>query len=157
MNKVLILPVFVVLVFVLSFSIHDAKTSVYGATQGGMGNMMSGMTSDVPQDVVVKLLSNQKVPVGKESQIELLVLDKNTKKPLTNAQVIGGIEKGAPTSTMDMAAGTLKAKNIGNGKYVVKFTLSSAGYYTLHIHVILAGKSMNTMMNNHMNIGIIAK
>jgi hypothetical protein len=128
-----------------------------GMMQSMMGSgMMSGMMSDVPQDVIIKIISSQQVAVGKESQITLLVLDKNTKKPLSDAQVIVGIEKGAPMSTMDMR-GMFTADNIGNGKYVVRFTLEDTGYYTLHTHVIPSGKSMHSMMNNHMDIGIIAK
>ncbi|HET6458655.1 MAG TPA: FixH family protein [Nitrosopumilaceae archaeon] len=128
-----------------------------GMMQSMMGNgMMSGMMSDVPQDVTIKIISRQQVSVGKESQITLLVLDKNTNKPLDDAQVIVGIEKGAPMSTMDMS-GMFTADNIGNGKYVVRFTLEDAGYYTLHTHIIPSGKSMHSMMNNHVDIGIIAK
>ncbi len=128
-----------------------------GMMQSMMGSgMMSGMMGDVPQDVIIKIISSQQVIVGKESQIILLILDKNTKKPLGDAQVIVGIEKGAPMSTMDMS-GMFTADNIGNGKYVVRFTLEDTGYYTLHTHVIPSGKSMHSMMNNHMDIGIIAK
>jgi len=85
------------------------------------------------------------------------VLDKETKKPLTNAQVIVGIEKGAPMSTMNMIGPMFNAENIGNGKYLVQFTLDEKGYYTMHTHVIPAGKSMHSMMQNHMDIGILAK
>jgi hypothetical protein len=149
---------------VVAFGIFAVNSSGYGMTsqnsgmmQSMMGSgMMSGMMSDVPQDVIIKITSRQQVPVGKESQITLLVLDKNTNKPLGDAQVIVGIEKGAPMSTMDMR-GMFTADNIGNGKYVVRFTLEDTGYYTLHTHVIPSGKSMHSMMNNHMDIGIIAK
>jgi hypothetical protein len=107
-----------------------------GMTQSMMGSsMMSGTMSDVPQDVIIKIKSSQQVVVGKESQITLLILDKNTKKPLDDAQVVVGIEKGVPMSTMDMR-GMFTADNIGNGKYVVQFTIEDAGYYTLHTHVI---------------------
>ena len=129
-----------------------------GMMQSMMGNdMMSGMMSDVPQDVIIKIISSQQVAVGKESQITLLVLDKNTRKPLGDAQVIVGIEEGSPMSTMNMVGTMFTAYNIGNGKYVVHFTIKNSGYYTLHTHVILSGKSMHSMMNNHMDIGIIAK
>jgi hypothetical protein len=149
---------------VVAFGIFAVNSSGYGMTsqnsgmmQSMMGSgMMSGMMSDVPQDVIIKITSRQQVPVGKESQITLLVLDKNTNKPLGDAQVIVGIEKGAPMSTMDMR-GMFTADNIGNGKYVVQFTIEDAGYYTLHTHVIPFGKSMHSMMNNHMDIGIMAK
>jgi hypothetical protein len=150
---------------VVALGIFAVNSSGYGITsrnsgmmQSMMGNgMMSGMMSDVVlQDVIIKIISSQQVVVGKDSQITLLVLDKNTKKPLNDAQVIVGIEKGAPMSTMDMS-GMFIAHNIGNGKYVVQFTLEDTGYYTLHTHVIPSGKSMHSMMNNHMDIGIIAK
>ncbi len=39
----------------------------------------------------------------------------------------------------------------------VKFTPPTKGIYTMHTHVIPAGKSMMSMMNNHMDIGIIVK
>lgn len=137
-------------------------------TNGMMGSMMSGgnmmgnggmqcsMMTDSPQDVIIKVKSSQQVSAGKESHIILLVTDKN-KTPLNDARVIVGIERGAPMSTMDMMGGMFSAENIGNGKYIVKFTLDTAGYYTLHTHVIPSGKSMHSMMENHMDIGIIAK
>lgn len=138
----------------------------------GMGNMMQSMMGsgkmmgsngmmctmdDVPQDVIIKIKSSQQVPVGKDVTIKLLVLDKNTGKPLTDAQIIVGIERGAPMSTMDMMGSMFKADDLGNGKYLIRFALDNPGYYTLHTHVIPAGKSMHSMMNNHMDIGIIAK
>ncbi len=144
-------------IFAVNSSGYFMTSQISGMMQSMMGNgMMSGMMSDVPQDVIIKIMSSQKVAVGKESQITLFVLDKNTKKPLSDAQVIVGIEKGAPMSTMNMIGGMLKAENIGNGKYVVQITVNDAGYYTLHTHVIPSGKSMHSMMNNHMDIGIIA-
>jgi len=150
---------------VVALGIFAANSSGYcmtsqntGMMQPMMGSdMMSGMMSDVPQDITIKIISSQQVVVGKESQITLLVLDKNTKKPLGDAQVIVGIEKGSPMSTMNMIGMMFTADNIGNGKYVVRFTLEDVGYYTLHTHVIPSGKSMHSMMNNHMDIGIIAK
>src|SRR5207249_603334 len=127
-----------------------------------MMNPISGMNcnsmmSDVPQDVIIKIKASQAIAVGKEQSITLLVLDKETKKPLTDAQVIVGIERGAPMSTMDMIGPMFNAENIGNGKYVASFTVDDSGYYTMHTHVILSGKSMHSMMQNHMDIGIIAK
>jgi hypothetical protein len=150
---------------VVAFGIFAVNSFGYGMTSQNSGmmqsmmgsDMMSGMMSDVPQDVIIKITSSQQVPIGKESQITLLVLDKNTKKPLGDAQVIVGIEKGSPMSTMNMIGMMFTADNVRNGKYVVRFTLEDAGYYTLHTHVIPSGKSMRSMMNNHMDIGIIAK
>jgi hypothetical protein len=148
---------------IVALGIFAVNSSGYGTSQSSgmmqsmMGSgMMSGMMGDVPQDVIIKIISRQQVAVGKESQITLLVFDKNTNKPLGDAQVIVGIEKGAPMSTMDMS-GMFTADNIGNGKYVVRFTLEDTGYYTLHTHVIPSGKSMHSMMDNHMDIGIMAK
>jgi hypothetical protein len=50
-----------------------------------------------------------------------------------------------------------EAENIGSGNYEVKFTPTEKGYYTMHTHAIPPGKSMMSMMDNHMDIGIIAK
>ena len=119
--------------------------------------MMSGMMNQVPQDVIVKITSSQKVSVGKETEIVLSVLDKESEKPMTDAKIIIGIERGSTMSTMDMMGGMLNAENIGAGKYVVRFTPDNEGIYTLHTHVIPAGKSMHSMMNNHLDIGIIAE
>jgi hypothetical protein len=121
------------------------------------GGMMSSMMNQVPKDVIIKIQSSQQVSVGKEAQVKLLVLDKNTGNPLTDAQVTVGLEEGAPMGTMNMIGGMFNAENLGDGTYLAKFTLDSPGYYTLHAHVIPAGKSMHSMMNNHMDIGIIAK
>ena len=141
----------------------DSMSSMMGNMMGG-GLMNSGsamncnsMMSDVPQDVIIKIKSSQVVAVGKTQSITLLVLDKETKKPLTNAQVVVGIERGAPMSTMNMLGPMFNAENLGNGKYIVKFTLDSPGYYTLHTHVIPVGKSMHAMMYNHEDIGILVK
>jgi hypothetical protein len=120
-------------------------------------NMMSGMTSQIPKDVIIKVTSGQLTKVGKEAKITLLVLDKETKKPLSDADVIIGIERGASMTTMNMMNGMFNAEDIGNGKYQAKFIPDKKGYYTMHTHVIPAGKSMMSMMNNHMDIGIIAK
>ena len=121
------------------------------------GNMMSGMMSQIPEDVIVKVTSRQTVPAGKETEITLLVLDKETKKPLSDALVIIGIEKGASMTTMNMIGHMFQADDIGSGKYIVRFTPDSKGIYTMHTHVIPNGKSMHAMMNNHLDIGIIAK
>ncbi|MEX0763662.1 MAG: hypothetical protein WEC35_03925 [Nitrosopumilaceae archaeon] len=121
------------------------------------GNMMSGMMSQIPEDVIVKVTSRQTVPAGKETEITLLVLDKETKKPLSDALVIIGIEKGASMTTMNMIGHMFQADDIGSGKYVVRFTPDSKGIYTMHTHVIPNGKSMHAMMENHLDIGIIAK
>ncbi len=123
----------------------------------GGSSSMQGMMSPVPEDVIIKVISSQVVPAGKDASIKLLVLDKNTDQPLSDAQVIFGIEKGAPMTTMDMQGGMFYGKNLGDGKYLAQFKLGEPGYYTLHTHVIPAGKSMMAMMENHMDIGIIAR
>ena len=123
----------------------------------GKGNMMSGMMSQVPQDVIVKVTSGQKVSAGKEAKITLLVLDKETKKPLSDAQVIIGIERGASMTTMNMMSGMFEAEENGSGKYTIKFTPENIGYYTIHTHVIPKNKSTHSMTQNHLDIGIIAK
>lgn len=123
----------------------------------GGNNMMSGMMSQIPQDVIVKVTSGQLTKVGKEAKITLLVLDKETKKPLPSADVIIGIERGTSMTTMNMVGGMFNAEDIGNGKYIVRFTPDTKGYYTMHTHVIPDGKSMHSMMQNHLDIGLIAK
>jgi len=134
----------------------NAENQPMGSMMGG-NNMMSGMMSQIPQDVIVKVTSGQLTKVGKEAKITLLVLDKETKKPLPNADVIIGIERGASMTTMNMVGGMFNAEDIGNGKYIVRFTPDTKGYYTMHTHVIPDGKSMHSMMENHLDIGIIAK
>jgi hypothetical protein len=121
------------------------------------GGMMSSMRSDSLQYVTIKVISSQQVYVGKNSQIVLLILDKNTGKPMTESQVILGLEEGAPMSTKNMIGSMFDAKELGEGKYAAKFTLYNPGYYTLHVHVIPQGKSMHSMMSNHMDVGIVAK
>ncbi len=118
---------------------------------------MNTMMSQEPQDVIIKIVSSQQVSVDSQAHITLLVLDKNTGKPIADAQVILGLEKGAPMSTMNMIGPMFEAENIGNGKYVAKFTVTESGYYTLHTHVIPVGKSMMSMMDNQVDMGIIAK
>lgn len=131
-------------------------------TMGSMTAMCQSMMNSIPQDVIIKA-TGQAVKVGEESKITVLVFDKKTNKPLDNAEVILHIEKGAPMESMDkmtmmdMMEKMSSAENIGSGKYVVKFTTTEKGYYTMHTHVIPDGKPMMSMMNNHMDIGIIAK
>ena len=112
-----------------------------------------------PQDVIVKVESSQIVPIGKESEIKMLILNKQTQKPLTGAQVIVGIELGPAMTTMDMIGPMLKAQeqDKDSGIYSVRFKLDNKGIYTLHTHVILPGKSMNSMMDNHLDLGIVAE
>jgi hypothetical protein len=51
----------------------------------------------------------------------------------------------------------LKAESTGNGHYLVSFVPADKGVYTLHVHVIPEGKSMHSMMQNHLDIGLISK
>ena len=124
----------------------------------GSGNMISGMMSQVPKDVIIKVTSKQQVAIGKQAEITLLVSNKETKRPLSGAQMIIGIQKGSSKCSMNMMMGSMfNAEDKGSGKFIVRFTPDSKGYYTLHTHVIPSGKSMHSMMDNHMDIGIIAK
>ena len=129
---------------------------------GGMMGMCQSMMNSIPQDVVIKTTSSQVAKVGEESKFTLLVTDKKG-NPLDNADVILHIEYGAPMasmdkmSMMDMMGRMIQAENIGSGQYQVKFTPTEKGYYTMHTHAIPQGKSMMSMMNNHMDIGIIAR
>jgi hypothetical protein len=60
-------------------------------------------------------------------------------------------------STMEMLSTMTLAKEIGKGKYQIKFTPDKDGIYTIHTHIIPKGSSMMAMMNNHMDIGVIAR
>jgi hypothetical protein len=126
-------------------------------------NMLSNMMNQEPKDVIIEMNSSQIVPVGKESEIALLVSDKETQKPLTGAQVLVGIERGASMTTMEMIGGSMfeakeqEDKDKISGIYKVRFTPDSEGYYTIHIHVIPFGNSMHSMMDNHLDIGIIVE
>ncbi|QLH06339.1 hypothetical protein [Nitrosopumilus ureiphilus] len=130
--------------------------------QNGMGsmNMCQSMMNSIPQDVIIKTISSQVVSVDEESTVTLLVLDKETGEPMYNATVILHIEKGGPMeemdnmNMMDMMGKMFEAENIGSGKYLIKVNVDEKGYHTMHTHGIPEGKSM---MNNHMDIGIIAK
>ena len=134
--------------------------SISGGNDNTMNDMMgtSGMMK-APQDVIIKGESNPIIPVGKESQIKLLVLDKFTQKPMTGAQVIVGIERGGAMTTMNMMGPMFQAQEQSNGTgvYLVTFTPDNNGIYTLHTHVIPPGKPMYSMMDNHMDIGVVAQ
>jgi len=127
-----------------------------------MGPMMPGDTGSMddmmnqePQDVIIKMkVPGQKVQIGKEAEIVLLVLDKHTEEPLEGVQVLIGIERGSSMSTMDMMGDMFDAEDKGSGEYIVRFTPDSEGIYTMHTMVMLPGR---TMMDNHMDFGIIAE
>jgi hypothetical protein len=125
-----------------------------------MGDMMGGgmmpddMMNQEPQDVVIKIRSSPKVDVGKEAEIILLVLDKKTEEPLGGLEVLIGIERGSSMSTMEMMGDMFPAEDKGSGEYAVRFIPDVKGVYTIHTMVTLPRKSM---MDNHMDFGIIAE
>lgn len=159
MKKILICAIVFVGLFGLVYVSFNFDFNAMGQDMGSMmkgGNMMS-MMNQIPQDVIVKVTSGQLTKAGQESNITLLVLDKETKKPVSDAKVIIGIERGASMTSMNMVGGMFEAEEKGYGKYLVRFTPDSQGYFTMHVHVIPDGKSMHSMMENHLDIGIIAQ
>ena len=162
--KILLITLIAVIVsstFYLSAYSESGQSMMAQNSMGGMMNMCQSMMNSVPQDVIIKTTSSQIVKVGEESRITLLVTDK-IGNLLDNADVILHIEKGTQMDSMDMSmmdmmGRMIQAKNIGNGNYQVMFTPTETGYFTMHTHAIPHGKSMMSMMNNHMDIGIIVK
>ncbi|HEY8110901.1 MAG TPA: FixH family protein [Candidatus Nitrosotenuis sp.] len=146
---------------ILLFAIISLATLTFVFSQKAEAQSMMGMCSSmmnkVPKDVTIRSASSQLVKAGQESTLILLIKDKTTQKPLLDAQVPIMIERGPSMSTMDMVGSMIQADEIGSGKYQVKFTPDKKGIYTIHTHVIPEGKSMMNMMNNHMDIGIIAQ
>jgi len=112
-----------------------------------------------PKDVIIKVESNPIIPVGKEWQIKLLVLNKITQTPMSGVQVIVGIERGAAMTNMDMMGSMFQAQeqSKGSGIYLITFTPDIKGIYTLHTHVIPPGEPMYSMMDNHVDIGVVAQ
>lgn len=125
----------------------------------GMTGMMEGgrMQMQAPEDVIILFESDWKVPTGKQSEVVLKVLDKQTNKTMQGAEVIIGIEKGLPMKTMDMIGGMFNAEERDNGTYAFSFTPESAGYYTIHAHVIPPGDQMHSMMENHADLVIMSE
>ncbi len=122
---------------------------------GMQGDTMEDMMNQEPEDVRIELKSGHgKVPVGKETEIVLLVLDKETKEPLEGLEVQIHIEKGSSMSSMEMMGDMFPAEDKGSGEYVVRFTLDSEGVYTVHTMVMLPRKSM---MDNHMDFSILTE
>lgn len=138
-------------VVMLSFSVLQK------AEAQSMMQMCSMMMNKAPKDITIRPASSQLVKAGQEATVTLLIKDKTTNKPLLDAQVPVMIERGSSMSSMDMIGSMILADEIGQGKYQVKFTPDKKGVYTIHTHVIPDGKSMMSMMNNHMDVGIIAK
>lgn len=161
----------IVLASVIVFASGAFFLSVYSEEsnsmmmQNGMGsmNMCQSMMNSIPKDVIIKTISSQVVSVGAESTVTLLVSDKETGEPMDDVTVILHIEKGGPMqgmdnmNMMDMMGKMFEAENMGSGKYLIKVNVDEKGYYTMHTHAIPEGNSMMSMMNNHMDIGIIAR
>jgi hypothetical protein len=124
-----------------------------------MSEMMEGggMQMPVSKDVIILLESEYEMTAGEQSEVALKVLDKQTNEPVQGAQVIIGIEKGLPMTTMEMAGGMFDASEKGNGTYAFAFTPESKGYHTIHAHVVLPGKQMRSMMENHADLVIVSK
>jgi hypothetical protein len=160
LKKTPLVAVFVSLGAIFAVSIYAQPVQVFAAEdQNSMSSMMgmcSTMMNKSPKDVTIRPTSSQLATVGKQAEITVLVLDKKTSKPMIGADLPIMIERGPPMSSMEMVRQMSAAKEIGNGKYLIKFTPDKKGIYTIHTHVIL-GKSMMSVMNNHMDIGIIAK
>jgi hypothetical protein len=156
-----LVAVFVSLGVVFAVSIYAQSVPVFAAedqnSMSSMIGMCSTMMNKVPKDAIIRPASSQLVTAGKQAEIMVLVLDKKTSKPMIDADLPIMIERGPPMSSMEMVGQMFTAEEIGNGKYLIKFTPDKKGIYTIHTHVIPQGKSMMSMMNNHMDIGIIAR
>jgi FtsP/CotA-like multicopper oxidase with cupredoxin domain len=126
---------------------------------GGMEGMMQGgmMQMQAAEDVMIFLESEAEVPAGNQTEVVVKVLDKQTNRTMQGAEVIIGIEKGLPMTTMDMIGGMFSAGERGNDTYAFTFTPESEGYYTVHAHVIPPGEQMHSTMENHADIVIIAE
>ncbi|MGQ0605590.1 MAG: FixH family protein [Candidatus Nitrosotenuis sp.] len=154
MNLIVGIALFAIVGFSLSLL---SVTFLQNADAQSMMGMCRGMMNKAPKDVTIRSASSQLVKVGQETTVTLLIKDRPTNKPLLDAQVPIMIERGPSMSTMNMMKSMIQAQEIGEGKYQVKFTPDKKGVYTIHTHVIPDGKSMMAMMNNHMDIGVIAK
>ncbi|GEM_PF-1941790 len=120
-----------------------------------MGLGMEDMMNQEPQDVTIELKSGHgRVAVGKETEIVIAVLDKETKEPLEGLEVLIHIERGSSMSTMEMMGDMFPAEDNGSGEYIVRFTPDGEGVYTVHTMVMIPRKSM---MDNHMDFSIIAE
>ena len=164
MKKFVIALVSIIVFSSGAFSAYSEESKTMMASNGiGSMNMCESMMNSIPQDVMIKTISSQVVSVGEEFTVTLLVSDKESGIPLDDATVILHIEQGGPMEAMndmnmmDMMEKMVEAENIGSGKYVIKVTATEKGYYTMHTHAIPDGKSMMSMMNNHMDIGVIAR
>lgn len=125
----------------------------------GMNSMIEGggMQMQPPKDVMIFFESEAEVPAGKQSQVVLKVLDRQTNATMQGADVVVGIEKGLPMTSMDMQGGMFEAEEKGEGLYAFTFTPESQGYYTIHANVIPPGMQMHSMMENHADFVVISK
>lgn len=157
----LIIGVVIVSIAGFSYSYSLSTNPLHATSEESTGSMdtpgMTQMMNQIPEDVIIKVHSSQTVYQNEKAEIVLQVLDKITNLPLENVDVIIGIEKGASMTSMMMQGGMTKAESTGNGHYLVSFIPSEKGIYTLHVHVIPEGKSMHSMMQNHMDIGLVSK
>lgn len=157
----LIIGVVIVSIAGFSYSYLLSTNPLHATSEESTGSMdtpgMTQMMNQIPEDVIIKAHSSQTVYQNEKAEIVLQVLDKITNLPLENVDVIIGIEKGASMTSMMMQGGMTKAESTGNGHYLVSFIPSEKGIYTLHVHVIPEGKSMHSMMQNHMDIGLVSK
>lgn len=158
-DKLILLSIAVIAVAVFAFVALSASGNSSPQPFDGIMDMMEGgmMQMQAPEDVMILLGSDWKVPAGKQSEVVLKVLDKQTNETMQRAEVLMGIEKGLPMKTMDMMGGMFNAEERGNGTYAFKFTPESAGYYTIHAHVIPPGEQMHSMMENHADLVIISE
>lgn len=146
----------------LSFGVLFAKgygVSLLQPFDGMMTTMMEGgrMQMQAPEDVIIFLESESQVAAGSQTEVLLKVVDKLTNVTMQGAEVIIGIEKGLPMTTMAMTGGMFNAAERGNGTYAFAFTPESEGYYTVHAHVIPPGEQMHSMMENHADIVMISQ
>lgn len=144
---------------IFTFVALSASGNSLMQAMGGMTTMMEGggMQMQAPEDVMIFLESQSYVPAENQTEVVLKVVEKHTNMTMQGAEVIIGIEKGLPMTTMDMTGGMFSANERGNGTYYFTFTPESEGYYTVHAHVIPPGKQMHSMMENHADIVIIAE
>jgi hypothetical protein len=144
---------------VLAFAALSASGNGGPQPFDGMSGMMEGggMQMPVSKDVIILLESEYEMAAGEQSEVTLKVLDKQTNEPIEGARVITGMEEGLPMTTMEMAGDMFDASGKGNGTYAFVFTPESKGYYTVHAHVVLPGKQMHSMMENHADLATVSK
>ncbi|NIP62682.1 MAG: hypothetical protein GWN01_03570 [Nitrosopumilaceae archaeon] len=163
MKKILYLIVGVIVFSIIgvaysySFSNSPATITYTQMMENMETESMTQMMRQIPEDVIIKVHSSQTVYQDEKAEIVLQVLDKTSNLPLENADVLVGIEKGASMTSMHLQGGMFYADSRANGHYIVSFTPTEKGIYTLHVHVVPEGKSMHSMMQNHLDIGIVSK